>query len=547
MTASLGVLRLQALLESAELLHASLELDDLLRHLLRTVMGRLVVGRGLVAVDMDGALRLALVRGASSLKAGRPFDEAGARSAGVELFFPIGDADRPAGLLGIGRPPAGSLQAEEQEFLRALLGIAASGIANAKAHAEARRLNQRLDQKVQELKTLLEFTHEAASAFDPEEVTRLLALTLAGQWAVSRFALGAWKRGQPPVLRQKGLALPPPAEIEAELAGISGPVTVDELGDGALKRELAEQKAALVFPLRSGGLTIGIAVMGPRPGGLAYGASEREFGAGLIAQAVMALENAWLVDETLERQRIEKELALAASIQQGLFPSRMPSIDRLEVAGRSRPARHVGGDYYDLLPVVTAAPDSPHLACVADVSGKGLAAALLMSTMQATLRALVGRVTSPSVLAASANDLLHATTPGNKYVTAILLVIDPATGACAYANAGHNEGIVLRASGSVEWLPATGLALGLFPGVAYEEQRFSLRPGDLVACYSDGITEAQDRDEREFTVQQLVASLRARSSLPAAEIVAGVFEDVDRFVAGAPQHDDVTLLVLKRQ
>jgi phosphoserine phosphatase RsbU/P len=547
MTASPGVLRLQALLESAELLHASLELDDLLRHLLRTVMGRLVVGRGLVAVDTDGALRLALIRGASSLKAGRPFDEARARSAGVELFFPIGDADRPAGLLGIGRPPAGSLQVEEQEFLRALLGIAASGIANAKAHAEARRLNQRLDQKVQELKTLLEFTDEAASAFDPEEVARLLALTLAGQWAVSRFALGAWKRGHPAVLRQKGLTLPPFAEIEAELAGLAGPVMVDELPGGTLKRELAEQQAALVFPLRSGGLTIGIAALGPRPGGSAYGASEREFGAGLIAQAVMALENAWLVGETLERQRIEKELALAASIQQGLFPSRMPSINRLEVAGRSRPARHVGGDYYDLLPVDAATPDSPHLACVADVSGKGLAAALLMSNMQATLRALVGRVTSPSVLAASANELLHATTPGNKYVTAILLSIDPATGACAYANAGHNEGIVLRANGSIEWLPATGLALGLFPGVAYEEQRFSLRPGDLVACYSDGITEAQDRDEREFTVEQLVSSLRVRSSLPAAEIVAGVLEDVDRFVAGAPQHDDLTLLVLKRQ
>jgi sigma-B regulation protein RsbU (phosphoserine phosphatase) len=547
MTASLGVLRLQALLESAELLHASLELDDLLRHLLRTVMGRLVVGRALVAVDMDGVLRLALVRGVSTLKAGQPLDEAEARSAGIELFFSIGKADRPAGMLGVGRPPAGGLQVEEQEFLRALLGIAASGIANAKAHAEARRLNRRLDQKVQELNTLIEFTHEAASAFDPEEVARVLALTLAGQWAVSRFALGAWKRGHPPVLRQKGLSLPPFADIEAELAGLAGPVMVGDLPDGALKRQLAHQQAALVFPLRSGGLTVGLAVLGPRPGELAYGAAEREFGAGLVAQAVMALENAWLVSETLERQRIEKELALAASIQRGLFPSTMPSIDRLEVAARSRPARHVGGDYYDVLPVGVAAPGSPHLACVADVSGKGLASALLMSTMQATLRALLGRGASPGVLAASANELLHATTPGNKYVTAILLAVDPATGACVSANAGHNPGIVLRARGGVEWLPATGLALGLFPGAAYEEQRFSLEPGDLVACYSDGITEAQDRSEREFGVDQLVSSLEARSSLPCGEIVGGVFEDVDRFVAGAPQHDDVTLLILKRR
>jgi len=547
MTSSLGVLRLQALLESAELLHASLELDDLLRHLLRTVMGRLVVGRALVAVDMDGALRLALVRGAPALKAGRPFEEAEARSAGMELFFPIGEPDRPAGFLGVSRPPSGELEAEEQEFLRALLGIAAGGIANAKAHAEAQRLNRRLDQKVQELNTLIEFTQEAASAFDPDEVARVLALTLAGQWAVSRFALGAWKRGHPPVLRQKGLSLPPFEAMEAELAGLSSPTAVGDLPDGALKRQLAHQQAALVFPLRSGGVTVGLAVLGSRPGDLAYGAAEREFGAGLIGQAVMALENAWLVSEKLERQRIEKELALAASIQQGLFPSAMPSIDQLEVAARSRPARHVGGDYYDVLPVGAAAPGSPHLVCVADVSGKGLASALLMSTMQATLRALVGRVTSPGVLAASANELLHATTPGNKYVTAILLAVDPATGTCVCTNAGHNPGIVLRAGGSVEWLPATGLALGLFPGAEYGEQRLSLRPGDLVACYSDGITEAQDQGEREFGVDQLVSSLEARSSLPSEAIVDGIFDDVDRFVAGAPQHDDVTLLILRRR
>ena len=546
MSVALGVLRLQALVESTEMLHGSLELDQLLRHLLRSVMGRLVIGRAVVAVESEGSLVVAESRGARSLPAGTTFDETTARAAGLDLMFPIGDGEYPVGLLAVGHPPAGRLDDEEQEFLRALLGIAASGIANARAHDEARRLNRRLDQKVHELETMLEFTRTVASAFEPEEIVRMLGLTLSGIWAVSRFASAAWRKGHPPVARHKGLALPAIEVLVEGLAGVDEPVRIGDLPSGELRDALARQQTEVVLPLRSGRELLGVVALGGRGGGAAYGPPELEFGAGLVAQAVMALENAWMVGETLERQRIEKELSLAASIQQGLFPAEMPKLGGIEIAARNRPARQVGGDYYDVIRV--NGPDGTRrlLACVADVSGKGLPAALLMSTVQATLRALVGRVTGPGELLAAANDLLQATSPGNRFVTAVLVNVDPSTGAVTYSSAGHNDIVLVKADRSVELLPSTGLVLGLFPGATCEERTITLAPGDLLACYSDGVSEALDGAGNEYSLERLIEAIRQHSREPAQVIVDRVIESVDRFAAGAPQYDDITMMVIRR-
>jgi phosphoserine phosphatase RsbU/P len=169
-----------------------------------------------------------------------------------------------------------------------------------------------------------------------------------------------------------------------------------------------------------------------------------------------------------------------------------------------------------------------------------------MSNIHATLRALLGREASLAELARCTNELLYSSTPGNKYVTAILLAVEPATGACQYVSAGHTEGLLLRASGKVERLPPTGLALGMFPGAAYDDVPFTIEAGDVLALYSDGVTEAMNEDEEEFGNDRLVDALRERADASAGEMVAAVLDRVDRFVGIAPQFDDITLLVLKR-
>jgi sigma-B regulation protein RsbU (phosphoserine phosphatase) len=549
MTTSLGVSRLEALLESAQLLHSSLNLDDLLRHLLRSVMGRLLVGKALIAVSQDGVMRLSLARGLPKLTPGDIFDETTVRANGVDLILPIGNEANPVGFLAIARPLNREIESEEIEFLRALLGIAASGIENARAHTEAHQLNQALDQKVQELRTLLDLVRGLTSTLEPDEVAQLLMLTLAGRWAVRKYALVAWKKGHPPVMRLKGMELDRLADYDnyaAQLSDLPDAVKVADLPESEFKAILREGQAEVVFLIRAGDESSGgIAALGPRPGNLSYTESDLEFGTGLVAQSAVAFQNSWYFREAIERKKVEQELALAANIQQNLFPASLPKLPGFELAARNRPARQCGGDYYDALANRGVGIEGSYLICVADVSGKGLPASLLMSNIQATLRALLGRMTSLTDLSAHTNELLYASTPSNKYVTAILFDLDPTTGHCRFVNAGHTDCLILRGNGEAVWLKATGTPLGLLPGMPYEEQTIELHAGDLVALFSDGVTEAQDEHENEFGEERLAEFLRPIADEPSEAIVDKVFTEIDRFAGSAPQYDDITLFVIK--
>jgi len=538
--ARLGESRLEALLESAELLHASLRLEDLLRHLLRTVMGRLLVGRGVVALSENGAMRVALVRGVSTLAAGDPFTTEAANAAGLTHTFPIGEQENPIGVLAISKPMRGDLEDAEHDFLRALISLAASGIANAKAHDEAVRLNTSLDQKIQELRALLDLVRGLSGTLEPEAVAQLLALTLSGRWAVRKYAVAAWRNPHPLTLRQRGMDI---NELLTSKDAISK-LPESHMADGTLAGVPA---GSMVFPIRSGEQTSGIVICGPRAGAAAYGEGDLEFGAGLVAQAAVAFENAWYFRETLVKQQMEKELAMAAAIQQNLFPAELPRLQSTDIAARNRQAKQVGGDYYDVFPLEKKGPPERHLICVVDISGKGMFASILMSNIQATLRALMHNDTQLPALAARTNDLLYATTPSNRYATAFLVFYDPTTGECRWVNCGHNDGIILRVSGDVEQLTCSGLALGLFPKRTYEEQVCTLASGDIMAIYSDGVTDAQDNSENEFGMERLIDCLRRNSAENPAGIVDAVFKEIDAFAGPAPQFDDITLMVVKRE
>ena len=550
MTQTLGASNLEALLESAQLLHASLDLDDLLKHLLRTVMGRLVVGKGFIAVEREGEIRLALVRGLPKLKAGEIFDINDAHAVGIDLILPIGEEVAPIGFLGLARPANRPLEDEDIEFLKALLGIAASGIENARAHTEAQLLNQDLDQKVQELRALLDLVRGLTSAIEPEEISQLLALTLAGRWVVRKYAVAAWKEGHPPAMRLKGMIINQLENCQA-LQNVIDPLPealfVKDFPDCEFKDHLLANQAEIFFAIRSNDFTSGgFVALGARPGKLTFSENDLEFGAGLVAQAAVAFDNSWFIKETIERKKMEQELELAAGIQATLFPSALPKLHNFDLAARNRPARQCGGDYYDALPVAANESTDTHLICVADVSGKGLPASLLMSNIQATLRALLGRVPLLTELAAHTNELLFATTPSNKYVTGVLMRIDPVSGKCVYVSAGHTDCLLMRKNGDAEWIKATGTPLGMLSGMPYEEATFTVNTGDIIALFSDGVTEAQDINEVEYGEQRLADFVRGIAHESAEVIVEKIFDEVDRFAGVAPQYDDITLFVLKR-
>ena len=537
-TVKLGDSRLQALLESAKLLSSSLALNDLLAHLLRTVMGRLLVSKAVIAVDLDGSMRVALARGVPFLSENAPFSEEIGRHAKLEQFFPIEQTGNAIGVLAIGRPARGFLEPEEEDFVKALLGLAASSIANAQAHEATLRSNQKLEQKVQELRALIDLGRGVSASLEPDDIAQMLTLTLAGRWVISKHGIATWKEGHPPIERQKGIDLSFLSSDKERWTQLAEPTLAPV--------DVPLSAGSLLLPLRSSSETFGMVVCGPRLNKQPYTEADIEFGAGLAAQAAVSFDNAWHFRDTLVRQQMEKEVALAANIQRDLFPAVLPQLVHSDIAAANRQAKLVGGDYYDVLPIQGTGLDLPHLLCVVDISGKGMFAALLMSNIQATLRALLSHGQSLSDVAIQANSLLHATTPSNRYATAFLNQYDPVTGVCQWVNCGHNDGVVLRKSGEVEMMPCSGIALGLFPRMAYETQTFKLESGDLLAIYSDGVTEANNAAEEEFSLDRFVAVLKAHKDKPASGIVNEVMWEIDAFVGEAPQFDDITLMVMKR-
>lgn len=272
----------------------------------------------------------------------------------------------------------------------------------------------------------------------------------------------------------------------------------------------------------------------------------------LANQAAIALENARLHQEALEKERYERDLQLAAEIQRQILPKGVPEVPGYEIAGWNRPAREVGGDYYDLVPLPSEKRDSQEGGvarlgiALADVSGKGVSAALMVSTLHSAVRLLMGRMGAGPRLVERLNRHILASTASNKFITLVVGELDAAAGRLAYVNAGHNPGLVIRAGGTVERLGPGGLPVGLLPGSTYRAGSVELEGGDLVCLYSDGITECASPAGEELGEERLLDLLRSAADRPVGEIVAAVEGAVTAFAQGRPQGDDQTLVLLRR-
>lgn len=312
---------------------------------------------------------------------------------------------------------------------------------------------------------------------------------------------------------------------------------------GALVSAPAEKIMAM--PIRADDKRVGVLIVADkenRAGGIddfdeaTDGRILRLFG----NQAAIALENARLHREAVEKEKMEREVQLAASIQQTILPTTLPEVPGLRLAGGNRPTRQVGGDYFDVFPL----PDGRTAFCVADVSGKGVPAALLVSTVHACLHLLVGTTDDLPGLVARTNRHLVRFSSARKFVTLFLAVYDPASRTLRYVNAGHNPGLLLSGAG-VALLPSTGVPIGMIPAAVHTEKTVTLAPGDLLVLYSDGITEAIDGAETEYGMDRLTSLVVEAGAEAPAEISRRIFSAVDEFTRGVPQYDDQTVLVAR--
>ncbi len=264
---------------------------------------------------------------------------------------------------------------------------------------------------------------------------------------------------------------------------------------------------------------------------------------GLFAnQAAIALENARLHLQALEKERLEREMSLAAEIQRQILPKGSPDLPGYEIAGWNRPAAQVGGDYYGYLD----AGAGRFGFALGDVSGKGMPAALLVSTLHSALRLLAERDGVGPEFLERLNTHLADSSTANKFVTLFFAQLHPESGALDYLNAGHNPALLLRRDGQLDELGAGGVPLGLIRAARFESQRTEIAPGDLLCLYSDGITEATAPDDEEFGMERLGAILAAHRDMPLPELIESIDGAVTAFAQGQPQADDQTVVLVRR-
>jgi sigma-B regulation protein RsbU (phosphoserine phosphatase) len=302
----------------------------------------------------------------------------------------------------------------------------------------------------------------------------------------------------------------------------------------------------LGVPVAIDGLPKGLLVIGDkesRQGVGPFSPADRRTLDLLANQAAIALENADLHRQALEKERLEREIELASEIQRQILPKGTPEIPGYELAGWNRPAKHIGGDYYDFFPFGGGRSWGLVLG---DVSGKGVPAALLVSTLHSALRLLLDRLELGSDLFYRLNEHILASSAANKFITLLAARLETATGELHYLNAGHNPGILVRARGGVEQMGPGGLPLGLMPGVGCRTEVTTVEPGDLLCLYSDGITEAVGPDDVEFGFDRLAALLADAREAPLDELMRRIDREVSAHAGDLPQGDDQTVLLLRR-
>src|SRR3989338_6208715 len=261
----------------------------------------------------------------------------------------------------------------------------------------------------------------------------------------------------------------------------------------------------------------------------------------LSVHSAIALENARLHRESLERQRMERELALARSIQRGLIPDQPPELDTFDIAVRYESSLEVGGDYYDFL---TPSPNT-FLFVVADVEGKGVGAAMIMSNLQATLHAVSMHLHSLEGIVYTLNESLVQSARSKKFMTFFIGLVDLSGRGLHYINAGHVPPVVMRPQGEPEHLKEGGMVLGLFSGQRYERGYIKLEPGDVILACTDGITEAANAAGDQFETERMVDAARANRQKPAQGIVEAIVAEVAAFERGGTHFDDKVMMALK--
>lgn len=556
---------LRTLLETSRLLIESQDPDFVLNNLLLITMGKLLVPKGMILIHKPGdqAYFVSKAKGRGwfteddeivadfdqdildlSVLAG---DEYAAvfETLGIEkesTIFNLKTSNHHLGFLCLG--PKGTkkpLTDHEIEFIESLAIISSVAIANSRMFQELRYINRRLDRKVHDLNTLLELSKDFNLMVDRDEIARVFKFAMLGQMLIRTFFFALDIDGEKTIVSISGVDEEPDSLQLEKLFELDDVTHVDG-SEGC--HFLTDNNFELVIGLRFQNEKTAVVGVGPRATKEGYGKEEVNFLQSLGNLALLTIQKTLLLEERIEKHRMEEELNLAKTIQEGLLPNPIPTIDGFDIAAINVSSRQVGGDYFDILEI----PDTGNLIAIADVTGKGVPASLLMANLQSMLHALAPVDVTLEEASSRINDIIHQNTPADKFITFFWGKLSSDGHTFKYVNAGHNPPMLFR-KGETEptLLEAGGVILGAMPSLMpYESDEIKLNSGDLLVCFTDGVTEAMNPDQtEEYEEHRLIDCIKKHIDKNSQGIIDEVIRDINRFSDNI-QYDDITMIVLRK-
>ncbi len=547
---------LSALVDFSNVINSSLDIEFAFSNLLLTCLGKFHATRGCVAIKgEDNFLHVSSSKGIqqeplNSFPAVKLSDydnnkefTAFLKKNKLALTQKIISSDGEIGLLILGERIDGSTYRDEDiNFLKTILNIAATAIENAWSVEKLKLLNRELDGKVNQLRSLFDLSKEFSGILEKDMVGKLLVFSIIGQLMVSKYAVIICDDSKIEFLENKF----PQEKLEPALKDCMPTELKQVLQQSDIEKKfpkLFELGITLVIPMQIKGATKGLILLGERRSGLKFSNTDVEFISSVGSLAIISIENANLFQEAIEKQKLEKDLELARNIQQNLLPSKIPLMKKFEIASINKSAKQVGGDYYDLIKL----DDNRLLFAIADVSGKGVQAALLMANLQAFLQAVVKQNFPLDEATNLINDLVSGNTTMGSFITFFWGIIDDSKNELKFVNAGHNPPLLVR-NGEITKLKKGGMILGVIETVIpYESDIVDLQKDDILILFTDGITEAMNKNFEEYTDERLEKLLSKMKPDSAQSTLDEIIDDINKFTAGAEQSDDITCLVIKHK
>jgi len=545
---------LTSLVDFSRIINFSLDLQFILNNVLLTCLGKFLSTKGLIALSENGKIELKISKGLSNSTIDKfPVLEAkedclkderlknfmlSSKLIAVEKIVSSEDC---IGMVCLGEKLNKTEYTQDDlEFLRTILNISATAIQNSIRINELQGVNRQLDSKIQRLNALFELSKEFGLFSESTKVAKLLVFSLIGQFMVSKFAVVSFDDDDIEILDSKFDNKKLIEDLkQCDCGMITSPLNRSEvLNTYPL---LGEMGVNLIVPMEVQGKTKGLILLGERINKQPYTDSDIEFIYSVGSLAIISLENKRLFLEELVKQKMEEELEIAREIQQNLLPQTLPRFSNFDMAAVNMSSKQVGGDYYDVITL----DDNRFCVAIADVSGKGAPASLLMANIQAFLQVICRQDLNIVDSTALINDLIYANTSDGRFITFFWAVVNNEERKLTYVNAGHNPPLLIR-DGKITKLKKGGIIFGVVEStIPYISETVSLQKDDVIVLFTDGISEAMNKREEEYSDERLEETAIRLASGTANEILEGIKKEVYEFANGAPQSDDITMVILK--